>query len=394
MRNLSIKLKLSLAVIFCLGAIAVANALLARSKYEEDVRYAAEQAVKVAGQSFQRMEKHEVDKLSSTLDALLAEPNLTAYFAQRDREHLYETAAPIFQELKQRHSVTHWYFIDPAPSRACFLRVHRPELHDDVIERVTLQNAIRASDTAAGKELGKTAFALRVVRPFVSHGRLLGYMELGEEIEDFLTRMKAETGDDFGLVLEKQYLDEKAWASSRGARRDNWGDDPAVVAVDVTSGDAPVVGSSADVRDVPDAGRYLSIVERGPLLFVRGVVPVLDAAGRKVGGLFVLHDVTALRDRAAAERNRVNLVIGIVALAMLALLVLIFELLVFRRLIGMTKAMEDVSIRLAGGEYEIGDTLEPAANDEIGRFEGFLASFLGMIGATLRELEKRRGTGG
>ncbi len=394
MRNLSIKLKLSLAVVFCLGAIAIANALLARSKYEEDVRYAAEQAVKVAGQSFQRMEKHEVDKLSSTLDALLAEPNLTAYFAQRDRDHLYETAAPIFQELKQRHAVTHWYFIDPAPSRACFLRVHRPELHDDVVDRATLQNAIRANDTAAGKELGKTAFALRVVRPFVSHGRLLGYMELGEEIDDFLTRMKAETGDDFGLVVEKQFLDEKAWASSRGARRNNWGDDPDVVAVDLTSADAPVVGASADVRDIPEGGRYLAPIERGSLLFVRGVVPVLDAAGRKVGGLFVLHDVTALRDRAAAERNRVNLVLGIVALAMLALLLVIFELLVFRRLIGMTKAMEDVSIRLAGGEYEIGNTLEPTANDEIGRFEGFLASFLGMIGATLRELEKRRGMGG
>ena len=55
--------------------------------------------------------------------------------------------------------------------------------------------------------------------------------------------------------------------------------------------------------------------------------------------------------------------------------------------------MEDVSTRLAGGEYEIGNTLQPTANDEIGRFESFLASFLGMIGATLRELEKRRGTG-
>jgi HAMP domain-containing protein len=388
--NLPIKVKLAGIVVLCLGAIAAANAVMARSRYDQEMRFAAEQAVKAAAQSFDRMERHEVDKLSSTLDALLSEPTLAAYFAQRDREHLYESAAPIFQVLKQRHAVTHWYFIDPAPASTCFLRVHRPELHDDVIGRATLQAAVRGAETASGKELGQTAFALRVVRPFVSHGKLLGYMELGEEIDDFITRMRAETGDEFGLVVQKQFLDEKAWASSRGARRNSWADDPDVVTVDVSDAEAPIVGSSADARDVPAGGRYLAPVERGASLFVRGVVPVLDAAGRKVGGLFVLHDVTALRDRYAAERNRANLAVGAVAAAMLVLLVLAFDLLVFRRLVGMTRSMEDVATRLAGGDYEVGSTIRPRVKDELGRFEEFLGGFLSMIGTTLRELEKRR----
>src|SRR6266540_6400431 len=239
MNNVSIKVKIAVAVVVCLLAIAATNALMARYNFEQDMRYAADQAVKSAAQSFVGMERREVDKLSTALDALLGEPAFASFFALRDRGHLLETAAPIFQELKSRHHVTHWYFIDPAPARTCFLRVHRPELHDDVVNRQTLLAAIRTGDTAAGKELGQTAFALRVVRPFVAQGKLLGYMELGQEIDDFLVRMKAETGDDFALVVEKKYLDEKAWAATRGERRNNWGDDPEVLSVDLTSSEAP-----------------------------------------------------------------------------------------------------------------------------------------------------------
>jgi len=392
MKNVSIKVKIALAVIVCLVAIAVANALMARYNFEQDMRYAADQAVKAAGQSFVGMEKREVDKLSTALDALLGEPAFASFFAARDRDHLLERAAPIFRELRTRHHVTHWYFIDP--TRSCFLRVHRPELHDDVLDRQTLLAAIRTGDTAAGKELGQTAFALRVVRPYVVDGKLLGYMELGQEIDDFLARMKAETGDDFALVIEKKYLDEKAWAASRGERRNSWGDDPEMVTVDQTSLDAPIVGASADVRDVPESGRYLTAVEHGSRHLVRGVLPVLDASGHRVGGLFVLRDVTALRERAASEQWGVVLLIGAVAIAVLAVLFVIFELLVFRRLSRMTAAMEDVSIRLAGGDYDVGATIHAATSDEIGRFETFLGNFLATIGSTLRELEKRQRRGG
>jgi len=393
MKNLSIKVKIAVAVVVCLLAIAVTNAVMARFNFEQDMRYAADQAVRSAARSFVGMEQREVDKLSTALDALLGEPAFASFFALRDREHLLETAAPIFKELKSRHHVTHWYFIDPAPARTCFLRVHRPELHGDVVNRQTLLAAIRTGDTAAGKELGQTAFALRVVRPFVVNGTMLGYMELGQEIDDFLVRMKAETGDDFALAIGKKFLDEKAWAATRGERRNNWGDDPEMVVVDVTRSDAPVAGASAELGDVPESGRFVGSVEHGSRRFVRGVVPVLDAAGQRVGGLFVLHDVTALRERASSEQLRVVLLIGGGALVVLGLLFVMFEVLVFRRLGNMTKTMENVSVRLAGGDYDVGATVDPKTSDEIGRFEKFLGSFLVTIGSTLRELEKRQRRG-
>jgi histidine kinase family protein len=390
MKNLSIKVKIALAVVACLVVIAAANAIVARQAYQRDMRYAGEQAVGAAARSFVGMEKREVDKLSTALDALLGEPAFAAFLSLRDRDRLLETAAPIFKELKARHKVTHWYFIDPPPARTCFLRVHRPDLHGDVIGRQTLLAAIRTGETAAGKELGQTAFALRVVRPFAPQGKLIGYMELGQEIDDFLGRMKEESGDELALVVQKKFLDQAAWASTRGERRNNWNDDPDVVAVESTSPEAGVAGTSADVRDVPDEGRYLGPVERGGRLFVRGVIPVLDASGQRVGGLFVLHDVTALRDREVSQQTSFVLLIVAVAVVVLALLYVLFELLVFRRLGAMTKAMQRLSVRLAGGDYDVGATIHPTTSDEIGKFEAFLGSFLSTIGSTLRELEKRQ----
>jgi signal transduction histidine kinase len=79
-----------------------------------------------------------------------------------------------------------------------------------------------------------------------------------------------------------------------------------------------------------------------------------------------------------------------VALAVLALLVVLFDRLVFRRLERMTTEIEGASVRLAGGDYEVGDAVKPGGADEIGRFEEFLARFLRTIGSTLREFEKRQ----
>src|SRR6266511_4063833 len=104
--NVSIKVKIAGAVVGCLVVIAVANAVMARYNYEQDMRYAADLAVKAAAQAFVSIEKREVDKLSTTLDALIGEPAFAAFFALRDRDHLLETAAPVFKELRTRHNVT------------------------------------------------------------------------------------------------------------------------------------------------------------------------------------------------------------------------------------------------------------------------------------------------
>ena len=248
--------------------------------------------------------------------------------------------------------------------------------------------------TASGLELGRTAFALRVVRPWTRDGKLLGYLELGEEIDHFLQRMARQTGDQFAMLILKRHLDEAGWAATRGAERNTWSDRPDVVVVESTTDDQRLLGWPGKVEDLPDGGQVLGLERREARAFVRGVLPLKDAIGAKVGALLVLHDVTAL-DRGLEDHHRgVFAVVVAIALAASVLLVLLLERLVFRRLERMMARMEDLGARVAGGDYDVARDLPATSRDEIGRLEEFFGRFLRVVGGALSELQRRLGREG
>jgi HAMP domain-containing protein len=289
--------------------------------------------------------------------------------------------------------VTHWYFHDPEPARSCFLRVHAPALHGDVIQRPTFEAAVARQATASGTELGRTAFALRVVRPWTRGGKLIGYLELGEEIDHFLRRMRRQTGDEFAMLVLKERLDEKAWAATRGAARNTWGDRPDVVVVNSTA-DERLLGWQGRVQDLPEGGRVLGLDRGGDRALGRGAVPLADASGARVGALLVLHDVTAL-DRGLEDHYRgVSVMVLAIALGASVLLVLLLERLVFRRLERLMARMEDLGARVAGGDYDVAPDGPPPSGDEIGRLEEFFARFLRVVGGALSDLQRRQGRDG
>ena len=55
-------------------------------------------------------------------------------------------------------------------------------------------------------------FVLRVVKPWLIDGQLVGYIELGENIEHLTRRVKRTTGADLVVVIDKRYLEYKAWS--------------------------------------------------------------------------------------------------------------------------------------------------------------------------------------
>ncbi len=387
---LGIKAKLVLAVLACMALAGLAATWVVGAATQQNVTLAAQSAISGAGRALAAMERADVEKLETTAVAVMAHPGLAEAFAGRDRARLLALAAPLFARLRAEHDVTHLYFLDPAPARTCFLRVHKPEQFGDVVNRATLARAVETGKVAAGKELGQTAFALRVVQPWTVDGKLIGYLELGEEIDHFLGRMKAQTGDDYGLLVEKRYLDRALWAHARAGRRDGWDDHPTAVVVDGTTADPSLIDLGGDPSAVPDDGRLLGEVERGGRVLARGIVPVRDAAERRVGGLFVLHDITALHDATERAGRRVVWVLAAAAAAMALGLLWSMQRLVFARLTRMIDTLEDASARLAGGDYAVAATLPVGARDELGRFEAFFARFLEVIGGLLQDLTRSR----
>lgn len=245
------------------------------------------ESVSRAAAAFAALERKELEKLSSVLDTLIADPALVAAFRAHDREKLFALTHDRFERLKAEKGITHWYFLDPAPARTCFLRVHSPTLFGDVVQRETFSKAIAGQAVGSGKELGKTAFALRVVKPVRAAGALIGYMELGEEIGDFLVRMKEQTGDDFGLLVDKKRIDRKELARIRG--EDRWDERPDVVLIDSTVWNDRLLELPVPFDQLPDQGVRAGEWTEGTRRYLGGAFSVRDAANTAVGALYVRH---------------------------------------------------------------------------------------------------------
>jgi HAMP domain-containing protein len=307
--------------------------------------------------------KGDTKMLSAALDGFLGQPAPKQIFAEHaDREKLFVSVRDLFTANRARYGMTHFYFIDR--DGHCYLRVHKPEQHGDLIERETFVRARATGATASGIELGKTAFALRVVTPYVQDRTLLGYVEFGEEIDHFDALVKKETGVDVAVLVDKRFLKE---ADYRGVRRgagqpDDWDDIPGYALVSSTLPDRKVVAASlppAEARlvDEPD---YLGTMEYGQHVLAKGAFPLRDSAGTQVGAVLVLNDVT---EQARSERLAV---MTLVLVAVVTLLATFMGAAWFLRaqVIGPLVKLSEQAIELSMGNVE--KKLETSRTDEIG----------------------------
>lgn len=365
MRHLSAESKLALSVSLLSLGLAAAGAELISAEGEAQVERVGTAGLRSAAEAFANMQQAELEKLSAALDALMAADQLRQAFEARDRERLQALAAPVLHALMDRDGITHWYFHEPDPSRRVFLRVHKPDLHGDRIERLTLARAIEGAEQGSGLELGRTAFALRVVRPWIHQGKLLGYVELAERIDHFLEAMKRRTGDEYGLLVKRRLIDEKAWAAVLRPLVNSWNGRPDVLPVSATAITGGLLEYHGDLDRLGDGGDLLGEATVGGRTYLRGVFPVVDAGGRAVGGLFVAHDFTGPHEAAAQARhvNRV-LLLGLAALTSLAC-ALTARWLVFRRLRRLRERLE----RRAAGVTPAGRPGAMRGHDDLSRLE-------------------------
>lgn len=212
--------------------------------------------------------------------------------ASGNRELLLERSFPLFEELNDLHGLTHMYF--HTPDAVTFLRTHHSVRYGDEVMRHTMREALRLGQTTTGTELGPLGtFTLRLVYPWRVDGELLGYIELGEELDQIVRQLKRITGIEFIITIEKNYLDRERWEyHRRSLGRPIYWDTLADKAVsemtldEMPEGFLAVFGRNA-VRDTS-----VSRVKLGERTFAMRVFPLLDAAGDDVGDFVLLYDIS------------------------------------------------------------------------------------------------------
>ena len=277
-------------VLLVLGGITVTVYLHRRQNMESDpikaVAIVRDLHLAVEKQSFQ---------LLADLQPVLNSPQLGRDLCSFNAEHLLADWQPLFERLHREERLTHFAFFDT--NRVCLLRVHKPSRRGDVVDSFVLQEAGRTGMAAFGLELWpRDTLSIRVVQPVVRNGVLLGYVEMGCELEEILRQLSAAWPDShLAVAVHKALLDRPSWEESMRAlgRKPEWDRLARNVIVFSSRGELPAGLNAMADRD-PQGGPVCRDTTReiradGRLWHVVAT-PLQDAAGREIGDLVVIHD--------------------------------------------------------------------------------------------------------
>jgi PAS domain S-box-containing protein len=264
--------------------------------------------------------------LSMAAQPIAADVGVQQALREGDTNRLLATWGPVFETMRRESRLTHFYFFDA--NRVCLLRVHKPEKRGDRIDRLTALEAERTGRTASGLELGPLGtFTLRVVQPVFDGHELVGYLELGKEIEDVLQTLCRQSDYQVAVALHKEAIHREAWEAGMRmlGREADWARMPHSVIIYASRGrlsDAFVPLADHD----PTGSRVHGVSDREIASDGKDwratASPLQDASGKEVGCLLVMNDITA--EKAAFVRiMTLGGVAGVILLTLLLSVVLV-----------------------------------------------------------------------
>jgi len=236
---------------------------------------------------------HNAQTLDVAMEVIGHDAALREALARRDRVALLQRSAPLFTELRRKFGITHFYF--SGPDRVNLLRVHQPDRHGDVIARFTTLEAERTGTTVYGVELGPLGtFTLRLVTPWYEGERLIGYVELGMEIDHVLETVQKFAGVPVFVLVFKKYLKREDWEGGMRmlGRTPEWNRFPDAV---LSSQAAEAMPAALAARLAGGLPARTAVVEtpQARAVYRAAFLPLIDAGGRDVGRMVALVDVSA-----------------------------------------------------------------------------------------------------
>ena len=274
--------------------IVIAAFFVVYSLQSRDIQHETQSRLNAFSEVWQTTLGLESEKIKGLLSFLDRDEDLQQIWLRRDREELYRYSSEIFQRIKSDYQITHFYFIDL--EGRVFLRVHNPKRFGDKVGRWTMLKAKENQSLASGIELGTYGhFTLRVVKPCFVDGQLVGYLELGEEIEHIIPNIRKILEADLFLVVNKSLVDYENWLMVGGDNQtpDHWKQFERQLLIAKTASELPLA-----IRDsISNNDNSLKVFQQDGLTMHLGNTEVQDASGEIVGSVYLQRDVTADRQR-------------------------------------------------------------------------------------------------
>ena len=286
--RISVFIPLILAFILLLGSMA----LILEHSQKEVLRQELAAKTKESERLFLEYRFEEAKTLSLALSTLTLNKDLMSAFKARDRKRLHDMTKSYFEQLRSNYDVTHLYFT--GPDRVNILRLHEPDRYGDRIDRFTTLEAEKTGRESQGVELGPLGtLTLRVVTPWYEGERLLGYVELGMEVEHILKELQEILDSRVFIFINKDFIQRKGWEA--GIRmlghKEEWGHfSDTVIAGEpldrVPENVAQLIAGKQTLQSATD-------IHINGTYYQSAFIPLIDAGKREIGHISVLLDTTA-----------------------------------------------------------------------------------------------------
>jgi methyl-accepting chemotaxis protein len=383
MKAVSIKAKAILVLVFGLTIGAVIQIALVRDSYNKNVAMVATSALNAAQRTFENIKAKELASLELASSALVTLDSVRELFLKRDRDAMLSYLAPMFADLKAK-GINVVTFMDKDAN--VVFRLHAPQAFGDSLRDVTTVKACMATqNVGAGIDLVKPGLTRGSCRAYRDKtGAIIGYVVAAGPLDQFVSTMKTQTSDDYLLMANKSFLDEKLYHSSQKAKGlpDTWDQFKSILVLAKTAEPYANYAYERDLENLSADGKLLGTMAVDDSTYVRGVFPLYDPAGKSIGGIFFKHDISALHQGMKKVQN-----LGIAAVVALTMLLsiaigMVLNKLVFVRL---KKTMETVT-RVVGGEFT--QKIVPTAADEVGHLEELIEQFRTIFVGVVDDLSK------
>jgi HAMP domain-containing protein len=239
----------------------------------------------------------------------------------------------------------------------------------------------------------------------------LGNVKDPKSAQAYADQMKTITGDEYAILIDKKEIDPAAYAKARQAAGlpNNYDEGQTYVTMALTKEEwakefafNPTPDSVAEMgklvgvkngacsktchSSVKGAGDYWGVTwsDEPGVTEAHGVTPIV-VNNKPIGVLYSIQDASAQANAAKTSMYQTLAVIGITLLVATFAIGWMIDVWVFRRLRRMTESMEDISMRVAGGDFDARFEAD-GTSDEIGQFEDFFARFMDLVSATLKQL--------
>ncbi len=226
-------------------------------------------------------------------NVILQDQELATLIKIKNREMLLKRYLPLFSEIKRNYRITHFYFIDT--SGTCIVRIHNPQKYGDPITRRTMVEAKNKKSSVGGLDVGKMGtLTLHSIMPVFENKELIGFINLGKEIEDVSSFVQKQFNTYAILLINKALLIKENWEQGMLmlGRRYNWDLLPNYAVVYSAFDDYDLIIRQCCTTANLNNGIVFQQLELRNKILTAYITPINNVAGEEVGKMLLVKDVT------------------------------------------------------------------------------------------------------